>query len=132
MAVAEDLAKKPVTVRVHVTTGTGVDISWADGHSSHFDFMYLRDHCPCANCKDERTRKSDGAMHVAAAVPSLGHGVLPMFKPKPKARRAEVIGRYAIQLDFTDGHSAGIYSYDYLRMICPCDECTKNFGSRSS
>lgn len=130
MSVAEDLRKKPVTVRVHVTTGTGVDISWADGHSSHFDFIYLRDHCPCANCKDERSKKSD--VERAITAPSTGGAVLPLFKPKPKARHAEVIGRYAIQLEFTDGHSAGIYSYDYLRMICPCVECVQNFVATSS
>ena len=130
MSTAEDLRKKPVTVRVHVTTGTGVDISWADGHSSHFDFLYLRDHCPCANCKDERLKKPSAESGVAAS--AGGAGVLPMYKPKPKARHAEVIGRYAIQLEFTDGHSAGIFSYDYLRMICPCEECTKNFQAHSS
>lgn len=130
MSVAEDLRKKPVTVRVHVTTGTGVDISWADGHSSHFDFIYLRDHCPCANCKDERSKKSE--VERAITAPASGAAVLPLFKPKPKARHAEVIGRYAIQLEFTDGHSAGIYSYDYLRMICPCPECLQNFEARSS
>lgn len=130
MSVAEDLRKKPVTVRVHVTTGTGVDISWADGHSSHFEFLYLRDRCPCANCKDERTKKTE-VEHAAMAATS-GTSVLPLFKPKPKARHAEVIGRYAIQLEFTDGHSAGIFSYDYLRMICPCEECSRNFNATSS
>lgn len=132
MSTAEDLRKKPVTVRVHVTTGTGVDISWADGHSSHFDFLYLRDHCPCANCKDERLKKPSTESAAALPASGIGTGVLPMYKPKPKARHAEVIGRYAIQLEFTDGHSAGIFSYDYLRMICPCEECTENFQSHSS
>ena len=129
MSAVTDLRKSPTTVRVHVTTGTGVDIAWADGHSSHYDFIYLREHCPCANCKDERSRRGDSEPAASAA----NHAsVLPMFKPKPKARRAEVIGRYAIQLEFTDGHSAGIFSYDYLRMICPCEVCAREFRTMAS
>jgi DUF971 family protein len=50
---------------------------------------------------------------------------LPMYKPKPKARSASAVGNYAIQMSFTDGHSTGIYSFDYLREICPCDTCSR-------
>ena len=49
---------------------------------------------------------------------------LPMFKPKARAQSATPVGQYAIQLSFSDGHSTGIYSYDHLRSICPCPECT--------
>jgi len=52
-----------------------------------------------------------------------------MFKPRPGARAAKVVGNYALQIDFTDGHTTGIYSYDYLRSICPCAECAKLFRS---
>jgi DUF971 family protein len=50
-----------------------------------------------------------------------------MFKPKPRAQAATVVGNYAVQISFTDGHSTGIYSYDHLRSICPCPECAKAF-----
>jgi len=50
-----------------------------------------------------------------------------MFKPKPKARAAHPVGNYAIQIEFTDGHNTGIYSYDYLRTICPCEACAREF-----
>ena len=54
-----------------------------------------------------------------------------MFKPKPKARRAEAVGHYAIQLEFNDGHSAGIFSYDLLRTLCPCAECAREFRTEA-
>jgi len=119
-----DPRKKPTSVKIHVSTGTGVDITWADGHSSHYDFSYLRDECPCATCNDEREKN--------AALKSVAPGfasspVLPMFKPKPRAKAATQVGSYAIQITFTDGHSTGIYSYDLLRSICPCAECAKSF-----
>ena len=119
-----DQRKKPTSVKVHVKTGAGVDITWADGHTSHFDFPFLRDHCPCATCNDERAkRESLAAMNLPTSP------LLPMYKPKTKARAAKSLGNYALQIEFTDGHSTGIYSYDFLRTICPCEECAREFRS---
>jgi DUF971 family protein len=117
-----DPRKKASNVRIHVSTGAGVDITWADGHQSHYDFAYLREECPCATCNDERGKKQ--AFGAVATSPSA---VLPMFKPKPRAQSATVVGNYAVQFNFSDGHSTGIYSYDYLRSICPCTECAQAF-----
>jgi DUF971 family protein len=33
------------------------------------------------------------------------------------------VGRYALQFLWSDGHDTGIYPYDYLRGLCPCEEC---------
>jgi len=124
MPIPLDPRKKPITVKVHVKTGEGVDITWADGHASHYDFSYLRDECPCATCNDERAKKEA----VAAAAPATASfAPLPMFKPKPRAQSASQVGNYAISIGFSDGHSTGIYSYDHLRTICPCPECAAAF-----
>jgi DUF971 family protein len=119
-----DLRKKPTDVKIHVTSRAGVDIVWADGHGSHYDFAYLRERCPCAICDDLRQKKDQQkiqALHAPA--PDLQSAELPMFKPRPGARAAKTVGHYALQIDFTDGHSAGIFSYDFLRTICPCPQC---------
>ena len=124
MPIPIDQRKKPTAVKIHVKTGAGVDISWADGHSSHYDFTYLRDQCPCATCNDERAKKE--AMPVATTnLPSSP--LLPMYKPKPRAQAATQVGNYAVQISFTDGHSTGIFSYDYLRTLCPCEACARAF-----
>jgi DUF971 family protein len=34
------------------------------------------------------------------------------------------VGRYAIQFNWLDGHTTGIYSWEYLRRVCQCSECT--------
>ena len=120
-----DQRRKPASVKIHVSNGAGVDIGWADGHGSHFDFAYLRDHCPCATCNDEREKKESLAESSPGFVSSPA---LPMFKPKPKAQSAQAVGQYAIQISFSDGHSTGIYSYDLLRSICPCGECSSARG----
>lgn len=119
MPIPIDTRKKPASVKVNVTTGTGVDIVWSDGHASHYDFPYLRDHCPCALCNDERNKKSQ--IPASAA--------LPMFKPKVTAKGAAAVGGYAIQIQFSDAHSTGIFSFDHLREICPCQACQREFRS---
>jgi DUF971 family protein len=132
MPIPIDSRRKPAEIKVQVSTGAGLDIVWSDAHVSHYDFAYLRECCPCAMCNDERAKKAEFDAHAAPAAPAIAApSVLPMFKPKAKARSAHAVGNYALQIDFTDGHSTGIYSYDYLRTICPCDECRREFGPPS-
>lgn len=137
MPIPIDERRKPASVKVHVSTGAGVDITWADGHSSHYGFAYLRQECPCAMCNDERLKKAQGQEKdlqlkkehapLAAAAPSLSSPLLPMFKPKLTAKSAHAVGNYALQIDFNDGHAAGIFSFDYLRTICPCQDCAREY-----
>jgi len=122
MPIPTDPRTKASNVKVHVTSGAGVDIAWSDGHSSHYDFAYLREQCPCATCNDERGRKRGLTTEA-----SLSSAALPMFKPKLRAQKATAVGNYAIQITFTDGHATGIFSYEHLRSICPCAECAKAF-----
>jgi DUF971 family protein len=50
--------------------------------------------------------------------------LLPMYSPPAKPASAHAVGRYAIQFNWQDGHSGGIYSWEYLRRSCQCAECT--------
>ena len=126
MPIELDERRKPASVKVHVSTGEGVEIVWSDGHKSRYDFPYLRDHCPCAMCNDERQKKAEQT--AKGGNPDL----LPMYKPKVTAKAATAVGNYAIQVDFSDGHATGIYSFDSLREMCPCDACAKEFRSAST
>jgi DUF971 family protein len=121
MPIPIDVRKKPLDVKIHVSTGAGMDIIWSDAHASHYDFAYLRDNCPCALCNDEREKKS----RVLAS--GSGGAVLPMFKPRVTAKAARPVGHYAIQIDFSDGHSTGIFSFEHLRELCPCPACQREF-----
>lgn len=112
-------APPPKKVRVELTAGTGVDVDWSDGHSSHYNFQFLRDACPCALCDEERTKAGLDPGQAPGAAP----GSLPMFRPAAKPVQAERIGKYALRFTWQDGHEHGIYSWDYLRDICPCPEC---------
>jgi DUF971 family protein len=112
-------ATDPKSVKVNLTSGEGVDIAWNDGHVSHYSFVYLRDACPCAMCEDERG-KSGRHPGDPATAPA---GALLMFKPTAKPLSAEGVGKYAIKFSWNDNHDLGIYSWGFLREICPCDEC---------
>ena len=113
-------AVTPEKVRVLLTEGKGLEIAWADGHKSAWGFAWLREACPCATCIDLRSaegRKAGQPKPKPAAV-------LPMYAPPPKPASAHAVGRYALQFNWLDGHSGGIYSWDYLRRNCQCAECT--------
>jgi len=112
-------ATDPRSVKVNLTTGTGVDIEWADGHHSHYSFIFLRDACPCAMCEEERGKQGRRYGEPVKLAP----GTLPMFKPTAKPLSAEGVGRYAIKFSWNDNHDLGIYSWRLLREICPCEEC---------
>jgi DUF971 family protein len=116
---APTAATDPKSVKVNLTTGSGVDIEWKDGHVSHYDFAYLRDACPCAMCNEEREKSGRKPGETVKLPP----GSLPMYKARVMAMSAEPIGKYAIKFAFNDNHDLGIYSWQHLREICPCAEC---------
>jgi DUF971 family protein len=125
MPIPIDVRKKPMDVKVHVTSGEGVQITWSDGHTSKYPFPYLRDLCPCALCNDEREKN----LRLGS---KTGTSVLPMFKPRVTAKSANAVGNYAIQIHFSDGHTTGIYSFEHLREICPCEQCGKDFRTTAA
>lgn len=78
-------------------------IAWADGGQSLFHVRALRLACACAVCVDEWT--GEGRLDPAS-VPEDVHPI-----------RIEPVGRYAIQIEWSDGHSSGIYPYRRLREL---------------
>ena len=114
------IAVNPEKVRVLLTEGKGLEIDWSDGHKSTWNFAWLRNACPCATCIDER--KAEG--RKAGQPKPKPAALLPMYAPPAKPASAHAVGRYALQFNWLDGHSSGIYSWEYLRRNCQCQECT--------
>lgn len=42
---------------------------------------------------------------------------------KTRLVNVDMVGSYAISIQWEDGHSTGIYNWDYLRALCSCNEC---------
>jgi DUF971 family protein len=107
-------AVRPAKVRVDKSGGTGLTIEWKDGHTSRWDFAWLRAACPCASCHEER--ESTG--RPVGAIPKKAAALLPLYEEPPRPREVTPVGNYAMRFTWNDGHEAGLYSWDYLRNVC--------------
>jgi len=115
-------AVTPAKVRVLKTEGTGMEIEWKDGHKGAWTFAWLRHACPCATCHDEREKSGRQPGEPKPKPQSL----LPMYEAPPRPESVTPVGNYAISFHWNDGHTSGIYSWDYLRRHCLCKECRES------
>lgn len=85
---------------------SGLQITWNDGREDELTWQQLRSACPCANCK------------VARDKPAPLFTILQPEEARPvTAKKVYPLGNYAYQIDFSDGHTTGIYSLDFLRKL---------------
>lgn len=79
-------------------------ITWADGRVCNYQAAVLRRACPCAQCVDEWT--GERTLRPQAISDNIEIGDL------------DLVGRYALNFRWSDGHETGIYSFQYLRDLC--------------
>lgn len=87
--------------------GDELAIKWDDGSESYIKLETLRRLCPCAGCKGE----------VDIMGNLYKNADKPLAPPAFQIVRIASVGGYAIQPIWGDGHSTGIYSFDYLRRV---------------
>lgn len=85
-------------------------LHWTDAHRSELLLESLRGACPCAACGGGGGSRGSG---LQMAAPS----------GKWEVQTIQVVGRYALQPVWRDGHETGIYSFELLRSLCECAEC---------
>jgi DUF971 family protein len=88
--------------KIKVKDKKNLYILWDDSSESDISLVKLRKNCPCAYCVTERQKRS------VNYIPLLSEVQLTL-------KDIKIIGSYAIQLVWQDGHDEGIYGYDYLR-----------------
>ncbi len=83
---------------------TNLLLEWNNGESFALPYFEIRFQCPCANCVDEKT----------------GKRVLRRESVRPDVRPTgvQLIGRYAVQITWSDQHATGMYHYDRLHELC--------------
>src|SRR5438876_7357582 len=90
-------AHVPIEIKLHQKSRV-LEIAFSDGRSFRLPYEYLRVYSPSAEVR--------------------GHGpgqeVLQTGKRAVEIHTLEPVGSYAVQPAFSDGHSTGIYSWDYL------------------
>ena len=93
--------------QIKIKDKTNLSITWQDDKVTIIPLKYLRDECPCASCKGETI-------------------LLRTYRPpKPtvfsenmyKISNINIVGGYAIQITWKDGHDTGIYSWEYLKTL---------------
>jgi len=89
---------RPIEIKLHKQSRL-LEISFADGRTFQFSFEFLRVHSPSAEVR--------------------GHGpgqeILQTGKQEVNINNIDPVGSYAIQINFSDGHNTGLYSWDLLR-----------------
>jgi DUF971 family protein len=108
---------------IAISKSKGIKIDWKDRHHSEYPLAYLRDECPCASCTGAHGTEPQKSGYMSTAAEPPSKDPFPMYKPTLRMLNVEQVGAYAMRIDWSDGHSTGIYSFDYLRRICPCREC---------
>jgi ATP-binding protein involved in chromosome partitioning len=109
-------ASTPTRIAQHDARTLAID--WADGARSRLDVRALRLACACAECVDEWS----GEVRLAPA--RVPMDVAPVG--------IHPVGRYAIQIEWSDGHNTGIYTFERLRDMAPVEGAATDSTSRAA
>ncbi len=73
-----------------------------------YGIRQLRDACPCATCRELRMSPRPTNLLTILKAEEIAPLLIVGMNP---------VGRYAYSIEFSDGHSSGIYTLDYLREL---------------
>ena len=95
---------RPTDITVDGSTRV-LSIEWSDGKRSGYPLAGLRAVCPCVNCCGG---------HANMGKPADKELLRSAEDPEIAVARIELVGSYAMQVVWSDGHDTGIYTWDYL------------------
>jgi DUF971 family protein len=104
---------KPTSITLDKTAGQLV-ITWSDSQNCVYPLSQLREACPCVECRgghQNMGRQSDPA-DILALKPARSYAM----------ESLELVGNYALQPLWDDGHHTGIYTWEFLKRLCPVDK----------
>jgi DUF971 family protein len=87
-----------------------LEITWGDGQRRRYTFRELRDHCPCATCREKHGKADDQPASLLPVLTPAETQPLRIAGMKP-------VGNYAYSIAFSDGHDTGIYTFELLRAL---------------
>lgn len=95
-----------------------ITFKWPDGHTTVYPARHLRLACRCAECVEETSGR-----------PLLDPEKVPAHV---RAKHMELVGQYAVAIEWSDGHRTGIFNFRDLRANCPCAACAAERAASSS
>ena len=98
----------PAPTSIRRTPERTLQLKWESGEECALPLIALREECPCAHCKGETIL---GKTYMPVKLPMFVEGMNDLIA-------IEQVGSYAVRLRWGDGHDTGIYTWEYLRMLC--------------
>lgn len=98
--------------KIDLKKDRGLTVEWADGVTSYYSIPYLRKMSPSAEQRELREEMERNPLTVLPSSMANSAGDI-------AATNAELVGNYALRIEFSDGHRTGLYSWTYLREIDP-------------
>ena len=89
--------------------GSELVLAWSDDVEEYLPLRTLREACPCAVCAGEPDVM--GQIHSLRKKTFTSESFV--------VTKYAFVGGYALQFFWGDGHSSGIYSFEYLKNIDP-------------
>lgn len=108
-----NIGAKPKGITLNKKEGY-LEIVWSDDQVCQYPLGQLREACPCAECRGGHQfmgREYD-PKNLLELKPKRSYGI----------ETIERVGNYAIQPVWDDGHHSGIYTWDYLKRLCPAGD----------
>jgi DUF971 family protein len=94
--------------------GDELAIRWEDGSEGFIRLETLRRACPCAGCKGE-----------VDVMGNLHRGPERRLEPRSfELVRIAPVGGYGVQPTWADGHTTGIFSFDYLLRLTQAQQAS--------
>jgi DUF971 family protein len=88
-----------------------LEITWNDNQVCKYPLSELREACPCVECRGGH--QNMGREHEPDNLLKL------IPKRSYTMSLIDMVGNYALQPTWDDGHHTGIYTWDYLKRLCP-------------
>jgi DUF971 family protein len=108
---------KPTGITLNQSQAT-LEITWSDGATCRYPLSHLREACPCVECRGG---------HQFMGIEHAPDNILKLVPKRSYAVKSlHAVGNYALQPVWDDGHHTGIYSWEYLRYLCPPTETTED------
>ncbi len=95
-----------------------LEISWNDGRVCRYPLSHLREACPCVECRGghQFMGMAFAPDNILTLTPRRSYAVVEL----------NPVGNYALQPVWDDGHSTGLYTWEYLHHLCPPSETTES------
>ncbi|MFN8374275.1 MAG: DUF971 domain-containing protein [Anaerolineae bacterium] len=103
---------RPKAINLNKSEGY-LEIIWSDDEVCKYPLAQLREACPCVECRGGHAnmgREHDPEdLMVLKLTPARSYVITDL----------QLVGNYALQPFWSDQHHTGIYTWDYLKRLCP-------------